>query len=301
MEYERYAFSQPMYGDVNVLRIGETLIDTGHASAVCHDEVRAALDGPLSGIERVLHTHPHIDHVGGSQTIDALARLPHIVPEGHREIIHDYADYVRRGRAEMTRLLGGFGTDESTWDVYFPVRDDYAEERIEIARELDDGDSISVGGDELGVISTPGHADPHIALYHDDSGTLFSGDLVDADGRFQYGPLLGDVGAYKESLRRVRELDPERLVPMHGPPMTDPGERIDASLSNAESTEERILTFLEHRGTAFARTFVTDELGVEGARAPFLTLVTYEYLHHLEERGEVSLAVTEEGIRAERL
>jgi glyoxylase-like metal-dependent hydrolase (beta-lactamase superfamily II) len=28
----------------------------------------------------VVHTHAHIDHVGGSQTIDALSDLPHFVP-----------------------------------------------------------------------------------------------------------------------------------------------------------------------------------------------------------------------------
>lgn len=298
MDYDRYELTQPLYGGVNVLRVGDTLVDTGHAAAVCRDDLQEALDGPLDGVERVLHTHPHIDHVGGSQTIDALAGLPHLVPAGQTELLYGYTDYLRRARAEMTRLLGGFETDDSTWEAYFPVRDDYAEDRIDVRREIDDGETIELGGQELEAVSTPGHADPHLSFWHVDSGTLLSGDLVDRDGRFQYGPLLGDVGAYKASLRRVRALDPDVLVPMHGPALTDPVERIDASLANAERTERRLLAFLDGRGSAFARTFVTEELGVEGMRTPFLTLVTYEYLRHLAERDLVSLAVTDGGIEA---
>lgn len=296
MEYERIEFTQPLYGGVNVLRIGDTLVDTGHVAAVSQEAVTAALDDELAGIERVLITHPHIDHVGGSQTIDALAELPHIVPDGAVDMLSDYAGYLERAREEMTRLLGGFDADDDQWDVYFPVRNDYAEERINIERELTDGDVVEVGGDELMAVSTPGHADPHLAFHHKPSGTLLSGDLVDRDGRFQYGPLLGDVGDYKQSLRRLRDLGPETLVPMHGPPMDDPGARIDASLENAETTERRLLGFLDRRGACYAREFVTEELGVGGARAPFLTLVVYEYLRHLEAEGKVAVGVTAKGI-----
>ena len=296
MEYERFEFPQPMYGDVNVLRVGDALVDTGHVAPVCRDAVVDALEGPLDGVERVVHTHPHIDHVGGSQTVDALAELPHVVPAGQSDILYDYAGYLRSAREEMTRLLAGFETDESMWDLYFPVAE-YAEERIDVVRELEDGDDVELGGVDLQAVSTPGHADPHLAFWHADSGTLLSGDLVDPDGRFQYGPLLGDVGEYKRSLRRIRDLNPDVLVPMHGPPMADPERRIDRSLENAAETEERILTFVEERGPCHAREFVADELGVTGTRTPFLTLVTYEYGRHLEDRGLLDVRVTDDGIR----
>lgn len=298
MEYERHELSQPLYGGVNVLRIGDTLVDTGHVAPVSRDALREALAGPLDGIDRVLHTHPHIDHVGGSQTLDALAELPHIIPEGQREILYDYADYLRRGREEMSRLLAGFPTEARTWDDYFPIQE-YHEDRIDITRELADGDTVELGDYELEAVSTPGHADPHLAFWHEATGTLFSGDLIDPDGRFQYGPLLGDVGDYKESLRLVRSLDPDVLVPMHGPELTDPEASIEASLADAERTETRLLRFLDEQGPCFAREFVVEELGVEGPRTPFLTLVVYEYLRHLDDRGDIEMWVTDDGIRAE--
>ena len=300
MEYERYEFTQPLYGGVNVLRIGDTLVDTGHVDSICRDGICEALRGPLAGVERVVHTHAHIDHVGGSQTIDALAELPHVVPASQPEILHGYAAYVREAREEMTRLLAGFETSGENWDVYFPIRDDYAEEQIEIERAVADGETVELGGDEFEAISTPGHADPHLAFWHEGSRTLLSGDLVDRDGLFQYGPLFGDVGAYKRSLERIRALEPDVLVPMHGPPMADPSARVEASLENATRTESRLAAFLDGRRSCYAREFVTDVLGIDDTRASFVTLVVYEYLRHLETKGLVDVEVTDAGILARK-
>lgn len=299
MDYERIELPQPRYGDVAVIRIGDTLFDTGHPAPVSLRALRAALDGPLAGIERVVHTHPHVDHVGGSQTVDTVAELPHLVPSGSVSIITDYATYLRRAREEMTRLQAGFGLKPGTFDEYFPVNESYAEDRIPIDRELEDGDVIVVAEGELKAVSTPGHADPHLGFYHEPSGTYFSGDLVDPDGRFQYGPLLADVGDYKTSLRRVQSLSPDRIVPMHGEQINEPNAHLERSIENAETTERRLLEFHDGHSRWHAREFVAVELGVTDARAPFLTLVTYEYLRHLEERGLLEIAVTEDGILVE--
>jgi hypothetical protein len=94
-------------------------------------------------------------------------------------------------------------------------------------------------------------------------------------------------------------LDPDVLVPMHGPELTDPEARIETSLADAERTEARLLRFLDEHGPAFAREFVIEGLGVDGPRTGFITLIIYEYLHHLAERGDVEMRVTDEGIHAE--
>lgn len=299
MEYERIELPQPQYGDVAVLRIGNTLFDTGHPDPNSKRALREALDGPLDGIERVVHTHPHVDHVGGSQTVDALSSLPHVVPAGSVSIIQDYETYLRRAREDMARLQAGFGLEPDDFDRYFPVGVSYAEENIPIDRELEDGDVLSAGNVELEVVSTPGHADPHLGFYHEPSGTYLSGDLVDPDGRFQYGPLLADVGEYKSSLRRVRSLSPDRLVPMHGPPSSDPATLLERSLENAEATERRLLAYLDRNDRWYAREFVAQELGITDERAPFLTLVIYEYLRHLEDRMLLDATVTDDGILVE--
>jgi glyoxylase-like metal-dependent hydrolase (beta-lactamase superfamily II) len=297
MEYERLEFEQPVYGGVNVLRVGDTLVDTGHVAPVSRDAVRAELDGGrLAGVERVLLTHPHIDHVGGSETIEALADLPHVVPSGATPVVHGFGDYLRRARGEMTRLLAGFGLDEDHWDAYFPLGS-YSEERIDVERTLDDGDTVTLGDEELSVLHTPGHAEHHVSLWHEGSGTLFSGDLVSENDHFQYGPLYGDVRAYRNSLDRIRDLDPGLLVPMHGPETSDAAARIEASLSNVDRTADRIHTAAVDRGECWARELAREALGATEADAPFMTLVTYEYLRYLEREGRLRFDVSEDGIR----
>ncbi len=298
MEHERLTVPQPLYQDVNVLRIGDTMVDTGHVATISRETLTDALTGPLAGVDRVLHTHPHIDHVGGSQTLETIADLPHVVPAGQSDLLFRYTDYLQRARREMTRLLAGFDPDESMWDAYFPLGD-YHETRINVVRELDDGETIEMGDRAFEAISTPGHASPHLAFWNPDTRTVLSGDLVDHAGRFQYGPLLADIGDYKRSLARLRELNPTTLIPMHGPPMQDPTARLEASLSHVAEIEDRIQSYREHSNPCFARDFVTDALGIDRAQTPFLTLVIYEYLRHLEDRSLVRVEVTDEGIRIE--
>lgn len=296
MEFDRIAVEQPLWGTVNLLRVGDTLVDTGHVRSA--PAVREALDGGLAGVERVLLTHPHVDHVGGSQVIGELAALPHVAIEGVREIVHDYADYLRDARADMTRLLSGLGVVEGQWDTYFPVRGDYAEEAVEFERVLTEGDVLTLGAYDCEVLHTPGHSAQHLALWHEASGTCVTVDLLSTNGHFMYGPLHGDVGDYRASLRRVGDLEPDILVPMHGEPMTDADARVAECLRKAERTERRILERLA-RGPFYAREFAAEDLGAGGADVGFLTLVAYEYLVHLADRGELSVSVTDDGIRAE--
>jgi glyoxylase-like metal-dependent hydrolase (beta-lactamase superfamily II) len=301
MDIQRFEFPQPTWGpSVNVLRLGDTLVDTGHVRSA--DALREALDDPdrLGGVERVVLTHPHIDHVGGSEVLDELAALPHVAIEGVPFIVHDYREYLLEARADMTRLCAGLGATDGMWDDYFPVDREYQEDRIEFERVLRDGDTVQLGEYELEVLSTPGHSGQHAAFWHEPSGTCLPGDIVSENGHFMYAPLYCDIGDYKASLRRLRALEPDRLVPMHGPPMADPRERIDDCLAKADRTESRLLDWLDERGSFLAREFATEVLGAEGAAVGFLTMVVHEYALHLQERGECAVDVTDEGIEVSR-
>jgi glyoxylase-like metal-dependent hydrolase (beta-lactamase superfamily II) len=297
MDIQRFEFPQPTWGPgVNVLRIGDTLVDTGHVRSA--DALAEALADPerLGGVERVFLTHPHIDHVGGSQVLESLADLPHVAPNGVPFIVHDYEEYLREARSDMTRLCAGLGATDTMWDSYFPVDREYQEARISFERELGDGDTVRLGDYDLEVLHTPGHSAQHASLWHEPSGTCLPGDIVSENGHFMYAPLYCNIGDYKNSLRRLRALEPDRLVPMHGPPMEDPRERIDEGLTKAERTEERLLDWVDDRGAFHAREFAAEVLGAEGAAVGFLSMVVHEYALHLEERGECTVAVTGEGI-----
>jgi glyoxylase-like metal-dependent hydrolase (beta-lactamase superfamily II) len=294
MEHERLEVPQPHYGGVNVYRIGDTLVDTGHVWTESRDQIRAALeDGVLAGVERVVLTHPHIDHVGGSMALPELADLPHVVPEGADDLVGSYSDYVRAAREEMGELRSvlddGDETADAGDDLYFPLDLDYADDGVNVVRTVADGDTVRVGEYTCEAVHTPGHSQQHVALLDRDTGAMLSGDIVSTNGHFMYGPLHWDVGAYKRSLRRLRDLDVDRYLPGHGNPMTDPRARCVDAIEKAERVEEAVLAAVAEHGELAADELAREALGASEATVSFLTSVASAYAVHLASEGEIDV------------
>jgi glyoxylase-like metal-dependent hydrolase (beta-lactamase superfamily II) len=124
---------------------------------------------------------------------------------------------------------------------------DHAESAAELARRADcgvraadpawrlgpdgltDGDRIEAGGVSLTAISTPGHTSDSISflLTGDDRRVrLLTGDMVLGRGTTVITRPDGDLGAYLDSLSRLRTLVAEHqvveILPGHGPAVPDP-------------------------------------------------------------------------------
>ncbi|HEY2432606.1 MAG TPA: MBL fold metallo-hydrolase [Vicinamibacterales bacterium] len=101
---------------------------------------------------------------------------------------------------------------------------------------------VPAGDGELEIVPTPGHSPDHLCFFDRASGDLFCGDLVRRDGSIVIPASKGgNLRAYLESLRRVRDLAPRRLLPGHGPIVEDPIALIDAYLAHREQREQQIL------------------------------------------------------------
>ncbi|SEO21745.1 Glyoxylase, beta-lactamase superfamily II [Halorientalis persicus] len=300
MEYERFEFQQPAAGTVNAVRIGDTLIDTGHMSQRASVE-QAIREGDLTGIERVVLTHPHVDHFGGSVTVPELADLPHVVYDGTPAILNDVESYLREARQDMQRLSAGLPDSllqqqKAFYDVFFPLEEPYSDVTIE--RTVSDGDTVRLGDYECEVVHTPGHSVQHMSLYHRESGTLFSGDIISENGHFMYAPLYWDVGAYKKSLSRLQTLDLNRLVPGHGPELSAPTERIADCIQKDRQTERKLRDGVRARGETTARELAEETLNAGETTLPFLTLVAAAYLHYLDTEGVCTVDVDADGVHA---
>lgn len=293
MEYERVELPQPHYGPTSAYRIGNTLVDTGHVCEESRERLRYELDGGrLDGIERVVITHPHIDHVGGSLTLPELSTLPHVVYQGAEDLLRSYADYLAEARRETREFAAGLVTDETgraaqraSNDQYFPLDIEYADDELNIERIVGPGDTVRVGAYDCEVVHTPGHSHQHMALHHTASNVMLSGDIVSTNGHFMYGPVYWDIGEYKTGLRRIRALEPAVLLPGHGEPMADPNARVDDALVKAERAEAAILKAVETRGPLAAHELAIEALGASDAAVGFLTNVASVYAIHLAERG----------------
>jgi glyoxylase-like metal-dependent hydrolase (beta-lactamase superfamily II) len=173
----------------------------------------AALETALAGapLLQVLVTHAHIDHASG---VVALA-----------ERFHE-ARFLKMPWAERD------GRWPAKWE------------------RIDDGQVIDAGDSRLRAVHTPGHAPDHLCFWHEESRTLFSGDLA-VKGTTVYIPpnLQGDLADYLASLERVRALQPARLFPAHGPVIDDPDDVLRGYLEHRRERDEQILAALREGET----------------------------------------------------
>lgn len=85
---------------------------------------------------------------------------------------------------------------------------------------LGDGRRIALGGVDVEVVATPGHASDHVSLRLG-TGALLTGDHVLGRGTSVVAHPDGDLAAYLTSLQRVLALGPDVLYPGHGPALRD--------------------------------------------------------------------------------
>jgi hydroxyacylglutathione hydrolase len=167
------------------------------------DKVLAAAEQHGVKITKILLTHAHIDHAGGTAELARRLQVPVIGP-------HPGDQFWIDGIAEQGRMFG-FGHCES----FVPDR------------WLDQGDKVRVGDVEFDVQHCPGHTPGHVVFYSARDRVAFVGDVLFAGsiGRTDF-----PGGDYDTLIRSIRERlftlgDDVRFVPGHGPMSTFGDER----------------------------------------------------------------------------
>jgi glyoxylase-like metal-dependent hydrolase (beta-lactamase superfamily II) len=154
-------------------------------------------------VEKILLTHAHIDHAGGTAE---LARTLGVPIEGP----HPGDQFWIDGLPQQSRMFG------------LPSGGTFVPDRW-----LDDGDCVHVGEIELEVLHCPGHTPGHVVFYSRADRLAFVGDVLFAGsiGRTDF-----PGGDYDTLIRAIRGKlfplgDDVRFVPGHGPTSTFGEER----------------------------------------------------------------------------
>lgn len=176
------------------------LIDAGPADP---GEQEALLE-EAAGVQGVILTHHHPDHVGAAQRVRDELGIP----------VWSHLDAAGR--------LPGLTID----------------------RFIDDGTILSLGELELHVLHTPGHAAGHLAFWEPKHRLLFASDLVSTVSSLIIAPDDGDLATYIASLHRIQELPVRLLLPSHGPPTTRGHALINRTLEHRARREEQLLVAL---------------------------------------------------------
>lgn len=189
-----HSFMSAGYGSNTYLVAGEkkALIDSGTNPASALAKISS-----LGGLEYLVNTHCHFDHIAGNKEVKAKTNAKlcaHVID----------AAAIEQGSGDTLADLFGENLDGVKVDV-----------------RLEDGSRIDLGDIQLEVIHTPGHTPGGICLYEPGSKSLFSGDTVFADGVGRTDFAGGSMDALGKSLEKLLELCQSKgvqtIYPGHGP------------------------------------------------------------------------------------
>lgn len=180
-------------------------------------------------VKYVIPTHVHLDHAGGvgglMQCLPEATLLVH--PKGARHLIEPgklkAGAIAVYGEVEFAKVYGDIIPVEAS--------------RV---RSMEDGSEALLGGRKLVFLDTPGHARHHFCVFDPESKGIFTGDtfglaypaLTTAKGPFiipTTTPVQFEPEALKTSIRRLLELQPERMYLTHYGVVENPqglGERL---------------------------------------------------------------------------
>ena len=195
-------------------------------------------------INTLLYTHGHVDHVGGSGALaaDAAERrqpLPEVV--GHDNVVPRFERYNATNGYNLiiNRRQFGLGLRRRGVGIAFDDDNFLPSDALWPTRTYATADSLSVGGLDVELHHDKGETDDHTWAWVPSHRAICPGDLVvwvfpnaGNPQKVQRYPL-----EWAKALRRMDALEPELLIPAHGPPVRGRERIATVLLTLAESLE----------------------------------------------------------------
>jgi glyoxylase-like metal-dependent hydrolase (beta-lactamase superfamily II) len=186
---------------------GEVLVFDTTVSLTAGRELRAAAERK-GRIARLVYSHWHGDHVFGAGAMPAAALV--VATSGTAALLEERAaPRLRELKADAANITEGpfaelARAELPQVEIVFPD-ETFADEQT-FAGEKRTARALTFGG---------GHTMSDAVLWLEEERILFAADLVVVGTHPWVGD--GDVGAWREILGRLADLDPATVVPGHGP------------------------------------------------------------------------------------
>lgn len=193
-EYEHYeqVHSYLLLGSEKAL-----LIDTGLGVSDISEIVRT-----ITQLEvEVVTTHIHWDHIGGHKYFDNIN-----VFVDEKNWLSDFPLKLEQVKSNLTahdtKLPKGFDLDSYKLHPMNPTN------------TLEDNDFLDIGDRKLIVVHTPGHSPGHICLFEEETGYLFTGDLIYKGKLDMFYPTTDPI-LFRNSIDRIKKLNVKKILPAH--------------------------------------------------------------------------------------
>lgn len=168
----------------------DMLVDSGMGVVSLREYVPLVTEKPCLAVT----SHTHFDHIGAHH-------------EFEQRLVHRAEAELLANPTRRATLAEPYVTDDIfTGLPPLPYSStEYAVKAAPATRLLEDGDTVDLGDRRFQVIHTPGHSPGGIALFEEQSGVLFSGDIV-YDGPLIEDTYHSDAGDYYRSMLRLLAL-----------------------------------------------------------------------------------------------
>jgi glyoxylase-like metal-dependent hydrolase (beta-lactamase superfamily II) len=225
-----------------------TLIDCGPNTPAAEKALMAGLERVgvrPSEIEQVVISHGHPDHFGMAPRLRELSGCRILIGRDDLPKLADDSMLMATGKLLLQEgmpmsALVDMGVREQKLGSIRP--------RVPDAEPVDGGERLAFDGFDLEVLHLPGHTAGHICLWHEPTGTLFSGDTlllnISPNPLLEPNPLdrterRRSLVEYLETLDKLAALPLSTVYPGHGPIIERPHELIeDMRRHHAERTAE---------------------------------------------------------------
>ncbi|MEW4488575.1 MBL fold metallo-hydrolase [Thalassoglobus sp. JC818] len=193
------------------------LIDIGYEDTLSDIiEMIRQMDFPLSQCKYLVATHADVDHIQG------LKRAKEMMPQA-KVVGHSNAAKLL---SEGERIMTYAEITAQGISIDLP--------KVDCDETIKEGDTLKIGGLNLEVWHTPGHAPAQLSFRL--NNLLLSGDNIYRDGCVgnidaHHG---SDIPAFIRSLKRIQESDVEWLLPSHGPSFRKDNAMIQATIDRLD-------------------------------------------------------------------
>jgi len=185
--------------DVEMLTVGQIAENCFLVRAEGHDRILivdpgeeperilAAAERLGTGVEAILLTHCHFDHIGAVAPVAAATGAPVYCPELEVPVLADIMSFV-------------------PWAEFGPFESYDADETVR------GGEALELAGMTLDVIHTPGHSPGHVTYSVRGEQALFSGDVLFQGSVGRVDLPGGDGPTLIDSIRGLLDSHPDETV-----------------------------------------------------------------------------------------
>lgn len=280
-----------------------TLIDPGPGMEPAWEALQAGLDRlgfSLEDVERILVTHPHLDHFGLAGRVRSASGATLRVHPRAKDDFNDYVRRYRRDRDFFGPFLESMGMPEQVVSVVNSLPESFTD--LAEPTEVDglvQPDDLLEGDLDLIALDSPGHCAGSYTYWCPERDLAFTGDHVlkeispNALLQVRDGQRRHSLLRYLEALESLREQIGDRTVrglTGHGDVVGDLSRRIDELIRHHEKRRETFYGMLEDGMTAYD--LMEEAFPDLPAREYFLGMS--EIIGHLDMLVEESRVTTEE-------